>query len=128
MTGASSIVMQYIDLISHLDDENSTKNLESLFSPLVKKIVNSRTVCIDRNQLTKQMYDIQNNYGVDKINLLECIIGNNDKTNVIRFEITYKDGTTESVISILKCDEKGCIEEINEVFGEKEIYQWPTKC
>ena len=122
MTKATPIGQQYINLISQFEKGVAQK----LFVSNAKKIVNSKVICNNRDQLLSQMQDIKETFGITKINLLELITGIDPRINVIRFEITYGDNTTESVISIIKCDDSGLIEEINEVFGEKEIYQWQS--
>jgi hypothetical protein len=121
-----TIGQKYINFIGRLDNKDSIGALESLFSPSIKKVINSKVICSDREQLRQQMFDVLNiSGGVDKIDLFENIMSRDNGINIICFEITFKDGAVESVISIIKSNSAGLIEEINEVFGEKEVYQWP---
>lgn len=116
-----SIGLRYIDCITHFEKESAHK----LFSSDARKIVNSRVICINRDQLISQMEQVHKTFGVSSVKLLELIEAIDPKINVIQFEITFKDDTTESVITIIKCTDSGLIQEINEVFGEKDGYQ-PT--
>lgn len=118
------IGQRYVDFLRTFEATSSMQEIEALFSPTVKKMVNSNIVSHNRDELVKQMRDVINNYGAvsSTINLLELIVGKNENINVIRFQILYKDNSTECVISIITCDDKGMIQEINEVFGDKKAY------
>jgi hypothetical protein len=110
----------------HLDSAQSLQQSNLLFASNVKKIINSQLICNNRNELMQQMFDVWNTSGgVEKIDLLESISNADNSIEIIRFEIFFKDGAVESVITILKKNEQGLLCEINEVFGEKCIYQWP---
>jgi len=117
------IGQKYITFLNILKTGNFTKELELLFSPDIKKVVNSKLVCTDRAQLSKQMGDVVSTYGIKNVNLVELINSDDHKKNVIRFELTYNDNSTDSVISILTPDEHGLISEINEVAGEKHGHE-----
>ena len=112
---------RYFNFLSQKPTDNHHKNWKLLFSPAVKKIVNSKVICNNLAELTNQMIDIENTYGVAYITLLDLIESKNLNVNVIRFEITYHDASTETVITILKTNSEGLVEEINEVFGAKEF-------
>lgn len=116
--------IEFLGLLTNYDPNQFNKDVEALFSPSVKKIVNSKTVCTNLTELVGQMQDIIQTHGIKKVNLLELIKSTDPRINVLRFEISYNDNTIESVITIVKCNDAGLIEEINEVFGEKEAYQW----
>ena len=119
---------EYIDLIHELVkdkfNDTSLSTLKKLFAPNIKKVVNSKTICTNIDQVTAQMKNIEQTDGVDNIKVLELIESKNSHINILQFEITYKNNSTESVITILKRNDKGQIEEVNEVFGEKDVYQW----
>lgn len=115
----------FLDMFHQSKSNNLISEISSLFSPEIKKVVNSQTVCSNREELIKQMDDVVEACGIEATKLLEFIMSNDNKSCVLRWEITYKDNTAESIITILKYDEKGSITEINEVFGQKGIYQWP---
>ncbi len=117
---------RYIEFIRQMPTDKLDSRWELLFCISVKKVINSKTVCSNRAQLIEQMCDVKKTYGIAQVQLLELIESIDPKINVIRFEITYNDQSIETVITIITCDEKGLIKEINEVFGEKEIYQWQT--
>lgn len=55
---AASQGQRYLDFIIHLDDENSLQKAKSLFFPDIKKIINLRVICSDRNTLLQQMIDV----------------------------------------------------------------------
>ncbi len=117
---------QYLDFIVHLDSAQFLQQSNLLFASNVKKIVNSQLICNNRNELMQQMFNVWDaSGGVEKVDLLESISNADNSIEIIRFEIFFKDGAVESVISILKKDDDGLLYEINEVFGEKCIYQWP---
>lgn len=128
MSTSIPFAQQYIDLINLLIKEgfnpNSIAVLKKLFAPNIKKIVNSKVVCADFDQVIGQMKSIEQTPGVNNMHVLELIEAKDSHINVLRFEIAYKDKTIESVITILKRNDNGQIEEINEVFGEKDVYQW----
>jgi hypothetical protein len=115
---------RYINFLRQLESSHSILDLEALFSIDVKKIINSKIICTNRDQLIEQIQHVTQVHGNSKVNLLELIVSSNPLINIIRFEITWKDNTTDCVITVLKCNEFGLIEEINEVLGEKETYQW----
>lgn len=117
------ISKRYIDSIVHFNKERAAE----LFSPDVRKVVNSNVICGNRDQLLDQMEDVIKTYGIKQVDLLESIRSVDQATHVIRFEISYQDNTTEAVITIIRCDDTGVIREINEVFGEKGVYQWGRK-
>ncbi len=83
--------IEFLERLSQFDQIQFNKDVELLFSAHVKKVVNSKTICNNRDQLVKQMREIIDTYGIASINLLELIIGKNEQLNVLRFEITYKD-------------------------------------
>lgn len=122
MSETTSIGQRYLDLIRQFTKDDA----HLIFSSDVKNVINSKVICNNRNELISQMSDIIETFGVKKIELLELIVSS-DKVNVIRFEITYGDDTTESYITIIKCNDEGLIEEINEVFAEKGGYQWQSQ-
>lgn len=115
-----TIGQRYFDFISQSNQDRA----EELFSPTVKKIINSKLVCDNRDQLISQMQQVKDTFGIKKIEQLELIHDEVNFVSVIRFEITWNDDTTESIISIIKGDGTGLITEINEVFGEKAVYEW----
>ncbi|HZW60745.1 MAG TPA: hypothetical protein VFF04_00820 [Candidatus Babeliales bacterium] len=124
---AMHIGQRYIALLQSLSTFNTEKfndDCVALFSPTIKKVINSKIVCTNRKELMDQMLSIVQTYGIKNVDQLELIRDNDDTLTIIRFEITFNDNTTECVISIIKADRTGLIEEINEVFGEKEAYQW----
>lgn len=119
---------RYIDLMSQFIKEKFNADylvtLKQLFAPNVKKIVNSNIVCTNLDQLIAQIKSVEQIYGIDNIHVLELIESKDARINVLRSEVIYKDKTIECVVTILKCNDNGLIEEINEVFGEKAVYQW----
>ncbi|MDR3646213.1 MAG: hypothetical protein P4L22_01590 [Candidatus Babeliales bacterium] len=122
------IGLRYLDFLKVFaipNQDNFSKEIESLFSPDIKKVVNSNLVCKDRNQLLEQMNDVKKTYGLGYMELLELFIDKNTNSNILSWEIKYKDNTVETVITILKYNELDLITEINEVFGEKEVYKFP---
>lgn len=123
-----SIGLSYIAFLTAFGqspNNNFSKECESLFSLNVKKIINSKVICTSRAQLIKQMIDVRTTYGIHKVHLLESFESADRTADIIHWEITYaKDNSTESIMTIVKYNEKGIIEEINEVYGEKEAYQW----
>ena len=123
MLKIEQIGKQYIDCIIHFNKERAAQ----LFSPDVRKVVNSNVICSNRDQLLDQMEDVIKTFGIKQVDLLESIRSVDQTTHVIRFEISYQDNTTEAVITIIRCDDTGVIREINEVFGEKGVYQWGRK-
>jgi len=115
---------RYINFISQKPNNPKDEKWKSLFAPSVKKIVNSKLICTNREQLTAQMIDIEKTFGVSHIQLLELLECANNTINVIHFEVTFNDNTTETIIAILRANDQGLIEEINEVFGTKDGYKW----
>ena len=105
---------------------NWQKTFQALFSPNVVKLVNSKLICQNQAQLLEQMLDVKNTYGIYTIVPLEIIVSG--QSTVIHWELTYTDGDpSEVIISILKANDKDEIVEINEVFGEKDVYQWQSR-
>lgn len=115
---------KYINFLNQEPSQSTDKQWELLFAPNVKKVVNSKIICVNRDQLINQMISVENTYGVQKVELLEVIADSSGRINIIHFEVTFEDHTIETVIAILKCDDKGLIEEMNEVFGEKGTCDW----
>lgn len=124
-----SIGQRYIAFLNLFTTPNADflQEFESLFAPNMHKIINSKIICRNRTELLQQMTDIVTHDGVINISLLELITTQDAMMNIVRFEITFGDNNTESVISIIKGNEAGMITEINEVFGNKEAYDWPMK-
>ena len=80
----------YLDFIINLRDEDSTKKAKLLFAADIKKIINSRLICNNRDELMQQMFDVWNESGgVEKIDLLESISSGDNTVEVIRFEIFF---------------------------------------
>jgi hypothetical protein len=120
-----SVGQRYLEFISHPSAMNNTEQLEALFAPNVKKTVNSNLICTGRDQLAKQMKEVNDSFGISKVDPQQIIIGADSNINVIHFEISFaSDNSTESVISIIRSNDQGLIEEINEVFNDKKSYTW----
>lgn len=124
-----SIGIRYIDFLQQFIKKNDidtelTQEVEALFSPDIKKIINSQVICTTRNNLLKQMTDIKATYAPHSVTLLEHLQAPGHK-DIIRWEISYtQDNTSETVITILTYTDNNVITEINEVFGEKNMYEW----
>jgi Trp operon repressor len=118
-----SVGQQYINFLKKfITSEDTSPILNSLISPDVKKIVLSKTLCKNREELLEQMLNVKNSYNPHNINLLESLQAGNK--HVIRWEISFKtDRSHEAVISILTCNDRDQIEEINEVFGDIGEYE-----
>lgn len=121
---SKSIGQKYIDFISKKPSSLTEQQYAILFSAQVKKIINSTVICTDRNQLMKQWQDGEKKFGDKEIKLLNIIQGEDPHTVVVNYEMLWTDGTTDTVIAILKVDHNRLIEKINAVFGEKAAYQW----
>lgn len=115
----------YLEFLQSFIDkpiEKIASETEEIFSSNVIKIVNGNTICSNRDELIKQMLDIKTTDKPHTIKLLESLSCNNKE--VIQWEISFlQDNSTEIVITILTFN-NGVIESINEVFAEKNSYQW----
>jgi hypothetical protein len=123
----SHIGVRYLQFItafasSHCDFTNEAK---MLFAPEVAKIINAMVICNNRDELLAQMSDVKEEYNVHAVTLHESFVDDNHRSITLRWEIVYKDSSAEAVITILKYHEDGLIYEINEVFAQKEGYNWP---
>jgi aminoglycoside 6'-N-acetyltransferase len=121
-----SIGQRYIALLQQLSqDEQIERECAALFSPSLKKITNSQIICEGLADYQKQIKDFHATEKLKQVELLEIIKSEN--SDVVRFEITYQDGSVDTVISLLKYDDSGKIEEINQVYGTKGAYLWQAK-
>ncbi len=123
----NSIITKYIDFLNLFGQSTQadfTQEIEALFSTDIKKVVNSNVVCTTREQLLEQIKDVKQAYGIRKNNILESFSNAHDNSHVIRWEIMYEDGDVDVVITILKNNDQGLITEVNEVFNQKNSYEW----
>lgn len=121
-----SIGHRYIDFLHKFKEAQGiglSQEIDDLFSPDMIKVVNSKRVCENRKEAFAQMEEVRSTYQPHSIKIHEYVDAGNQC--VIRWEIGYADNTTESVITIVSANQDGLITEINEVFGEKEVYNWP---
>lgn len=124
MVSQLSVGQRYRDFIT---DAAGAQTPEQLFAPAIKKVVNSKVVCHNRDELIQQMNDVHEGDGVTHIEVLDLVTGKSRNADILRFEVTFKDNSVFSVITILTANAAGKIEEINEVFGEKHGYDWRPK-
>lgn len=78
----------------------------------------------NRADTFKQMGKVKADYGLNEIIVYEYLETADKQKCAIRWEISYDDGDVESVITLVKANLEGLIEEINEVFGQKGVYEW----
>lgn len=121
-----SVGQRYIELLEKLSrDELIDKDIVFLFSPFLKKTTNSQLICQGLVDYQAQIMHFHVTENLKQIELLEIL--KTEKGEIVRFEITYADGTIDTVISILTCDQQRKIKEINQVYGAKGAYSWPSK-
>ncbi len=124
---SKSIGEKYIDFLNVFRAARGadlSKEIEALFAPTLKKVVNSREISRNRTETFKQMNEIKEDYGIQSMLVHEYLETADKRKCAIRWEISYDDGDVESVITIITANKDGLIDEINEVFGQKDIYEW----
>lgn len=121
-----SVGQRYIALLQKLSrDEPIDKEIVLLFSPSLKKTTNSQLICQGLVDYQEQIKDFHTTEKLKQIKLLNII--ESQKSEIVHFEIMYQNGTVDTVISILTCDQQGKIKEINQVYGPKSAYSWQSK-
>lgn len=119
------LYIEFLQLFKDSNDADLSKEIEALFSPTLIKVINSYQISKNRTETFKQMNEIRVNSKPFLIRIHEYLESADHRKCAIRWEISYADdNTTESVITIITANGEGLIAEINEVFGEKNIYQW----
>ncbi|MGE0009631.1 MAG: hypothetical protein AB7F19_03745 [Candidatus Babeliales bacterium] len=118
--------IEFLRVFTAPQDADLSKEIKTLFTPTAKKVVNLREVSTNWAETLKQMNAVKTEFGIQEIKVHEYLETADKRTGIIRWEITYNDGDVESVITIIKANAQGLIEEINEVFGQKGIYEWPA--
>lgn len=116
--------MNFLEIFHCGQGVDLAKEIDDLFAPTIKKVVNLREIAHNRDQLFKQAADVKNRYGITSFKVHEYLDIPEKNTCVIRWEIAYHDGDVESVITVVKGNAEDKIIEINEVFGQKGIYEW----
>lgn len=119
--------MDFLKLFKTMSEAQLEKEVESLFAPNLKKVVNLRELSNNRADTFKQMSKVKAEYGLNDIIVYEYLETGDKQKCAIRWEISYDDGDVESVISVIKANAEGLIEEINEVFGQKGVYEWSAQ-
>lgn len=125
MTLLTPIGQRYIEFLLKFSKNRDPEAMRLILAPDAKKVVNSRVICTNRDQIFQQMIDINDECGFLSLEVHQLIESVDKNVNVLRWEITYGDNTTESVITVITSNNEGQIVEINEVFGNKEVYNWP---
>ena len=126
---SKSIGEKYIDFLQLFKASRGadlSQEIEALFAPTLKKVVNSCEISKNRTETFKQMNAVKEDYGIQSILVHEYLEAADKRKCAIRWEISYADGDIESVITIISTNQEGLIEEVNEVFGQKNSYEWPT--
>jgi hypothetical protein len=118
---------EFVKLFTEVNREDFSQELAKTFAADVTKIINGRLVCTNSQDMLRHMKDVKNKHGISNVVLHELIRSDDNRANVIRWDITYKDNTTESIITIVKYTNDNLITEINGVFGDKGIYDWQAQ-
>ncbi len=124
---SKSIGEKYIDFLKSFIDMSEAqleKEVETLFAPDLKELVNLSELSKSRVETLKQMKKVKADKAIKSIMVHEYFETADKQKCAILLEILYTDGEVDSVISIVKANTQGLIGEINQVFGQKDIHEW----
>lgn len=123
MKSLADIGRSYLDLLKRIGVERTkeyAQEVESLFAPSCKKIVNGEVWYESRDDFLPQLLSTGKAAGLWNIQNLAIIPGIDGKTVVIHFIAPTENIGIWNAITILRCNEQQKIIEIDEIFNSYE--------
>ena len=111
-----NLSQQYMDYLGNIGkDSNAVQSLE-LFAPHCIKVINGAQILGDADAFKAHLTDLRNQSGAWHVNLQDKVLGADDRTCVLRYDIVAEKFGGFHVISILRYRPDGLLQEVNEVF------------
>lgn len=85
------------------------------------KVINGTLVVTNAEQFKEQLWQVREPAGRWQVELIECLPCADNKTAVVRYDIVAENAGGFHVIAILRYNQNGLLEEVNEVYHPNEL-------
>lgn len=115
-----TIGKQYFEFLNEFSNpavQDVPASFPTLFSPRCRKIVNTKLLCHNVDEVYMQLMETKSEFGYHTISNGKILTDHEKKTCIIYFLLRTLT-TSYVVTSLLSVDEAGLIAEINDVYAE----------